>query len=65
MSGTFESARAAAMQMDIPVHTVDSQNNSMGLGWQVIVAARVREAGGGLNEMLAARYSGIFQSWNL
>jgi DegV family protein with EDD domain len=54
MSGTFESARTAAMQMDIPVHVVNSQNNSMGLGWQVIAAARVREAGGGLDEMLAA-----------
>jgi len=54
MSGTFESARMAASQMDIPVHMVNSQNNSMGLGWQVIAAARVREAGGGLDEMLAA-----------
>jgi len=54
MSGTFTSARTAALQMDIPVHLVDSQNNSMGLGWQVIAAARVREAGGGLEEMKAA-----------
>ena len=54
MSGTFESARMAAEQMDIPVHVVDSQNNSMGLGWQVIAAARVRESGGGLDEMLSA-----------
>ena len=54
MSGTFTSARTAALQMDIPVHLVDSQNNPMGLGWQVIAAARVREAGGGLEEMKAA-----------
>ena len=54
MSGTFESARMVAEQMDIPVHVVDSQNNSMGLGWQVIAAARVRESGGGLDEMLSA-----------
>ncbi len=54
MSGTFESARMAAAQMDIPVHMFDSQNNSMGLGWQVIAAARVREADGGLEEMLAS-----------
>ena len=54
MSGTFESAKSAAAQMNIPVHMVNSQNNSMGLGWQVIAAARAREAGGGVSEMLAA-----------
>jgi DegV family protein with EDD domain len=54
MSGTFESARTAAVQMDFPVQVFDSQNNSMGLGWQVIAAARAREAGGRLDEMLAA-----------
>lgn len=54
MSGTFSSAQAAARQMDIPVHVFDSQNNSMGLGWQVIVAARTREQGGGLEQMMAA-----------
>jgi DegV family protein with EDD domain len=54
MSGTFESARTAAAQMDFPVQVFDSQNNSMGLGWQVIAAARAREAGGRLDEMLAA-----------
>jgi DegV family protein with EDD domain len=54
MSGTIESARRAARDSSIPVHIVDSKNNSMGLGWQVIAAARAREAGGGLEEMLAA-----------
>jgi DegV family protein with EDD domain len=54
MSGTFESARTAAAQMDFPVHMFDSHNNSMGLGWQVIAAARIREAGGGLDEMIKA-----------
>lgn len=54
MSGTIESARRAAEDMTIPVHIMDGKNNSMGLGWQVIAAARVREAGGNLAAMLAA-----------
>ena len=54
MSGTMQSARQAAQESSIPVQVVDGKNNSMGLGWQVIAAARVREAGGGLDAMLAA-----------
>jgi DegV family protein with EDD domain len=54
MSGTMESARRAAQECSIPVHVVDGKNNSMGLGWQVIAAARVRDSGGTLEEMLAA-----------
>jgi DegV family protein with EDD domain len=54
MSGTIESARRAAQECGVPVHVIDSKNNSMGLGWQVIAAARVREAGGRLEAMLAA-----------
>jgi DegV family protein with EDD domain len=54
MSGTFTSALQASQQMDIPVHVYDSLNNSMGLGWQVIAAARTREQGGDANAMLAA-----------
>jgi len=53
MSGTLASAEAAAVDFPIPVHIHDSRNNSMGLGWQVMAAARVREAGGGVKEMLA------------
>ena len=54
MSGTIESARRAAQETSIPVHVVDGKNNSMGLGWQVIAAARAQEAGSGLEGMLAA-----------
>ena len=54
MSGTIELARQAAQESPIPVHIMDGKNNSMGLGWQVIAAARVREAGGGLEAMQAA-----------
>ncbi len=54
MSGTIGSARQAAQESPIPVHIVDSRNNSMGLGWQVMAAARVRQAGGSIQEMLRA-----------
>jgi DegV family protein with EDD domain len=54
MSGTNASALQAAQQMNIPVHVHDSLNNSMGLGWQVIAAARAREGGGDAKAMLAA-----------
>jgi DegV family protein with EDD domain len=54
MSGTIQSARQAAADFHLPVHIVDGRNNSMGLGWQVIAAARAREKGGGLAQMLSA-----------
>jgi DegV family protein with EDD domain len=54
MSGTIESARRAAQEFNLPVHVMDGKNNSMGLGWQVIAAARVRESGGGLEAMQTA-----------
>jgi DegV family protein with EDD domain len=54
MSGTIESARRAAQEFTLPVHVMDGKNNSMGLGWQVIAAARARESGGGLEAMQAA-----------
>jgi DegV family protein with EDD domain len=54
MSGTIESARRAAQEFNLPVHVMDGKNNSMGLGWQVIAAARAQENGGGLEAMQAA-----------
>jgi len=54
MSGTLASAQIAAEDYPIPVHIHDSRNNSMGLGFQVLAAARAREAGGSVKEMLAA-----------
>ena len=54
MSGTIISAQQAAKDFDIPVHVMDSRNNSMGLGWQVIAAARAREKGADLAEMVRA-----------
>ncbi len=54
MSGTIESARQAAELSPIPVEIWDGKSNSMGIGWQVIAAARARENDGGLQQMLEA-----------
>jgi DegV family protein with EDD domain len=54
LSGTVESARQAAAQSAIPVHVVDSKTGGMALGWQVIAAARAREAGGDAEAMVDA-----------
>ncbi len=54
MSGTYESAQLAAPIIGLPVHLVDSRSNSMSLGWQVLAAARTREAGGDVAAMVAA-----------
>jgi DegV family protein with EDD domain len=54
LSGTVDSARQAVALAGIPVHVVDSLSASMGLGWQVIAAARAREAGGDAPAMIAA-----------
>ena len=52
MSGTYDSAVRAAQMFEKSVQVLDSHNNSMGLGWQVIAAARTREAGGDLAAMM-------------
>jgi DegV family protein with EDD domain len=44
----------AAPIIDMPVHVVDSKSNSMSLGWQILAAARAREAGGDAAAMIAA-----------
>ncbi|MFO7916773.1 MAG: DegV family protein [Anaerolineae bacterium] len=54
MSGTFDAAQQAAKQVDIPVHCLDARGPTMSLGWQVLAAARAREAGGDVQAMLAA-----------
>lgn len=54
LSGTIESAHQAAERVSIPVHVVDSRTGGMALGWQVLAAARAREAGGEVQQMLAA-----------
>jgi len=54
MSGTIESAREAARQVEIPVYVFDSRSNSMSLGWQILAAARARDMGSNSQEMIAA-----------
>ena len=54
LSGTVESARQAAEAASIPVHVVDSKTGGMALGWQVLAAARARDAGGDAAAMLEA-----------
>lgn len=54
LSGTCASARAASQALHYPVHVLDSRSCSMGTGWQVLAAARAREAGGDAQAMLAA-----------
>lgn len=53
MSGTYRLARQVAEEMAFPVHVVDSKGPTMSLGWQVLTAARVREAGATSAEMIA------------
>ncbi len=54
LSGTVASALQAAQMVELPVHVVDSLSASMGLGFQVLAAARAREAGGDASSMIAA-----------
>ncbi|NDJ55158.1 MAG: DegV family protein [Chloroflexi bacterium] len=54
LSGTNASALQAQQQIDMPVEVVDSRSVSMGLGWQVIAAARARNAGGDVTAMISA-----------
>ncbi len=54
MSGAFEAAQQAAQMIDAPVHVVDAKGPTMSLGWQVLAAARAREAGGDAQAMVQA-----------
>jgi len=54
LSGTMASATAAAASVNRPVTVFDSRSVSMGLGWQALAAADVRDQGGSVDEMVAA-----------
>ena len=54
MSGTFGAASSAAQDYPIPVYVIDAHGPTMTVGWQVLAAARAREAGGGASAMIAA-----------
>ena len=46
MSGTFESAQLAALDVDLPVHVVDSGQVGIATGYAALTAVDVLEAGG-------------------
>jgi DegV family protein with EDD domain len=54
LSKAFDSASQARDMVDIPLHVFDSRSSGMGLGWQLVAAARAQEAGGDSAAMLAA-----------
>jgi len=54
LSGTCDSALQARESLGIPVHVFDSRSLSMGVGWQVLAAARERERGGSVDDIIAA-----------
>ena len=54
LSGAFHSASQAGTMIDNPVHVFDSKETTMALGWQVLAAARAREAGADAEAMLEA-----------
>lgn len=54
MSGAYQSAVNAAREFSLPVHVVDTRAVTMGLGWQVLAAARVLAAGGSVQAMIEA-----------
>jgi DegV family protein with EDD domain len=53
LSGAIQSARNAAKLVQVPVQVIDSLGVTMSLGWQVLAAARVRELGGTVHDILA------------
>ncbi|WP_223167962.1 DegV family protein [Nonomuraea sp. SYSU D8015] len=54
MSGTVESARAAAREAPVPVEVIDSRSIAMGLGYPVLAAARAAAQGASLEEVTTA-----------
>ncbi len=54
LSGTFQSATNAARDAELKVHIVDSAATTLGLGHQVLAAARTLEAGGHSEDALKA-----------
>jgi len=52
LSGSIDNARSAAADSVVPVEVIDSRATSMGLGWQVLAAARAIENGLDLQHVL-------------
>lgn len=54
LSGTYNVATQVASEIDHPIRVIDSKGPTMSLGWQVLAAARARDAGGDEGEIIAA-----------
>ena len=54
VSGTFESAQLAARDASVPVLTLDTRQLGMAVGFAVLAAAEVLDAGGTASEAVAA-----------
>jgi len=52
MSGAYHMAQEAAKLVKIPVSVVDGKGPTMSLGWQVLAAARARDAGADVKTIL-------------
>ena len=52
MSGTYEMASRAAKEAPISVKVFDTKGPTMTLGWQVLAAARARDMGAGVDEII-------------
>lgn len=52
LSGAIQSAQNAAKHVETPIHVFDSLSVTMSLGWQVLAAARVRDMGGSIQDIL-------------
>ncbi len=52
MSGTYQLAKTLARDVPIPVEVIDSKGPTMTLGWQVLAAARARDDGAGLADIV-------------
>lgn len=52
MSGAYQMAKGAAENADIPVQVIDSKGPTMTLGWQTLTAARARDGGAAMTEII-------------
>jgi fatty acid kinase fatty acid binding subunit len=52
MSGVHQLAASFASELKIPTEVIDARGPTMSLGWQALAAARARDAGAGLREIV-------------
>ncbi len=52
MSGTYQLIKRVAEEYPLPIEVVDAKGPTMSLGWQVLAAARARDAGADLHAIV-------------